>query len=106
MTYPLCDQTVTVYRQEHDTVTRRVVENTFYSYEDHLEDSRFSRRFLLILPGAEDIRPGDRVFVGIGPENVVWDRFLPVSIPGLSQVAYVKPVYAGSTLCHLEAGRR
>ena len=106
MTYPLCDQTVTVYRQEGDCVTRRVIENTFYSYEDKLEKSRFSRHFLLILPGAEDIHPGDRVFDGIGPETVVWNSFLPVTVPGLSQVQYVKPISVGGILCHREAGRR
>lgn len=106
MTYPLCDRTVTVYRQEGNTVTRQMIENTHYHYEDKLEDGLFSRRFLLILPGAEEIRPGDRVFDGIGPENVQWDNFLPVCIPGLSQVQYVTPIYLGNTLCHREAGRK
>lgn len=107
MTHPLCTQTVTIYSHTPAGVDRRVVTGCFYHYEqvqtaDGLEDTRF----LLVLPAEEPIRVGDRVYDGIGPEQVVWEQFLPVNTPGLSQVAYVKPYYFGGRLHHREAGRK
>jgi len=103
--YPLCDQTVTVYRREKGKVSRRVLEDCFYKFTDTVENDRFVRKFLLVLPGAEPLRPGDRVFDGIGPETVNWEEFLPVNVPGLSQAAYAEPYYFLGKVHHWEAGR-
>ena len=59
-----------------------------------------------MLPAGEDIEIGDRVYDGIGPETVVWEQFLPINTPGLSQVAYVMPCYFRGALHHMEAGRK
>lgn len=107
---PQFSQTVTLYRQTPEGIFRQVLDGCFYSWQTEQTEEeaglRQDTRFLLVIPGACDIRPGDRVFDGIGPETVDWERFLPVCVPGLSQVAYVKPCYFGSILCHTEAGRR
>ena len=107
---PQFSQTVTLYRKKAEGVSRQVLDGCFYSWQTEQTEEeaglRQDTRFLLVIPGACDIRPGDRVFDGIGPETVEWERFLPVCVPGLSQVAYVKPCYFGSILCHTEAGRR
>lgn len=108
--YPLCDQTVTVYRLEGDHVTRRVARNCFYRWEDTLTQTeagiRFARKFLLIQPGQETIRPGDRIFSGEGPEvtQEQWPDFLPEQVAGLSIAAYATPWYWDGRLCHTEAG--
>lgn len=106
MGYPLCDRTVTLYRRSGDSVERRVLVGCFYRHEDAAEEEQFVRKCLLIHPGAEEIRPGDRVFDGIGPEQVVWAEFLPIHVPGLSQVDYAAPWYLDGRIVHWEAGRK
>ena len=110
MMLPQFCQTVTLYRNAPEGITRQVLQGCFYSWRiEQTEDAQGVRqqtKFLLVIPGGCDIRPGDRVFDGIGPERVDWARFLPVNVAGLSQVAYVTPCYFGSVLCHTEAGRR
>lgn len=107
---PQFSQTVTLYRSTAEGITRQVLDGCFYSWQTaQTEDAQGVRqqtKFLLVIPGGGDILPGDRVFDGIGPETVDWERFLPVNVVGLSQVAYVTPCYFGSVLCHTEAGRR
>ena len=104
--YPMYDKTVTVYRREDSQLVRRVLEGCFYRYEDTADEERFVRKFLLIWPGAEDIRPGDRVFDGVGPEKIVWEEFLPINVPGLSEVAYAAPWHFAGEIDHWEAGRK
>ena len=110
MDYPLCDRTVTLYRRQRGGVERRVLHGCWYQWQDVLEQDRqgerFDRKFLLIQPGQTPLAVGDRVFDGIGPEVVDWESFLPVSVPGLSQVAYAAPRYWQGEICHWEAGRK
>ena len=108
---PLCDAAVTVYRKDGIGVTRQVVENCFYHYGDVQEDSllgeQLIRPFLLVTaPGAYTPRPGDRVYGGIGPEEVVWEEFLPCTTEALGEIAYVTPWYLGGELHHYESGRK
>ena len=105
VTYPMCNQTVTLYRRVGDTVQRRVLHGCFYRYEDRLSQDRFVRRFTLICPGIQDVLPGDRVFDGIGPEQVDWESFLPVNVPGLAEAAFAGPWHLGGKVVHWEAGR-
>ena len=49
--------------------------------------------------------PGDRIYDGVGPEQVVWESFLPVNVPGLSELAYATPWYWEGEYSHWEAGR-
>lgn len=102
----MCDRTVTLYRLEDGQVRRQVLEGCFYWYKDVLDTERFARKFVLIWPGESPIRPGDRIFDGIGPEEVVWEEFLPVNVPGLSQVAYAAPWHWEGKISHWEAGRK
>ena len=109
--YPLCDQTVTVYRKEVGGITRRVLGSCFYHWEQRQVESeegyRQVTKFLLILPGNSfRLRIGDRVLDGVGPKTVDWETFLPVNVQGLGEVAYVTPWYWEGKLCHTEAGRK
>lgn len=112
MDYPMCCQTVTVYRKEGSAVTRRVARDCYYRYEDALTEDeqgqRFVRRFLLIQPGELPLRPGDRVLEGEGPEVTAaqWEGFVPVNVPGLSQAAYATAWRLSGQVCHWEAGRK
>ena len=104
--YSLCDQTVTVYRRNW----RRVAENCHLSRQRSTPTQSYGKseekRFLLIIPGDFPLQPGDRIYDGIGPETVDWDRFLPALVPELYEVSFVKPcVWDGETV-HWEAGNR
>ena len=101
---PLCDKTVTVYRKVDGQVERTVLTGCFYRYEDVLGEARFTRKCLLIHPGATKFCPGDRIYDGVGPEQVVWESFLPVNVPGLSELAYATPWYWEGEYSHWEAG--
>ena len=107
MIHPLCSQTVTLYTMTDQGLQRRVVEGCFYKWQrQQTQHGLVESKFLLVLPAGESIAPGDRVMDGIGPENVVWEQFLPTNTPGLSQVEYVSPCYFQGALHHLEAGRK
>ena len=110
--YPMCCQTVTVYRRSGGQVQRYVRQGCYYRWEDCVFESeqgdRPVRKFLLIQPGADPVRPGDRIFGGEGPAVTVqdWEDFLPVRVPGLSEAAYAAPWYWEGRICHWEAGRK
>ena len=111
MDYPFCDRTVTVYRLDRGQVQRLVVENCYYFWEQKqvtdLYGTRQDTKFLLVMPGScQRVFVGDRIYDGIGPEEVDWREFIPVNVPGLSQAAYVRPCWWGGTVCHVEAGRK
>lgn len=111
--HSLCDRTVTVYRNQGDTVSRLVAEGCYFSWqEEQVVDDMGSRRetlCLLIMPGdTQRVFVGDRVFDGIGPEVKAedWAAFIPVKVPGLAEISYVKPCHWDGRLCHVEAGRK
>lgn len=111
--YSLCDQTVTIYRKQGQSVLRQVVEGCFYSWqEEQTEDELGVRRdtkCLVILPGDTNwVSIGDRIYPGIGPQIQVgdWSGFLPVTVAGLSEISYVSPCYWEGSVCHIEAGRK
>lgn len=104
---PLCTQTVTVYSAADQGITRRVIRGCFYHYQRQTDPEGLEKTtFLLVLPAGETVLPGDRIYDGIGPEQVVWEQFLPVNTVGLSQVEYVTPYYFQGRLHHTEAGRK
>lgn len=112
MTYPMCEQTVTVYRKAGDTVCRQVHEGCFYHWQDRLVRAaagvRLERTFLLIMPGqTQQVFPGDRVLEGVGPEVTAqqWAGFIPVNVPTLSEAEYAKVWRLDGAVCHTEAGR-
>ena len=111
LNYDLCDRTVTVYREENGQVRRREISGCSYQWQDRqvsdLRGWHMERNFLLVVPGAEaDLQVGDRIYDGVGPWQVDWDRLIPQLVPGLSQVAYVQPRYWEGRICHVEAGRK
>lgn len=110
--YSLCSQTVTVYSLRGDQVQRTVYEGAHLQLCDEVSHGDLGRqqerKFLLILPGeGVCLAPGDRVFDGVGPQITAdrWHGFIPPLVPGLGEIAYVRPYYWQGTLCHTEAGR-
>ena len=98
----LCDRVVTIYRPRFGTVLRQET-TAFYHYKDVWEADRFTREFLLVLPEDIPLQPGDRIFDGIGPATVDWESFLPVSVPGLSQIRTAAPYRFRDEFHHWEA---
>lgn len=104
---PLCTQTVTLYRYTPQGVARQVIAGCFYRWQRQVgSDGLEQTGFLLVLPAGVQVQTGDRVYDGVGPEQVVWERFLPVNTTGLGEVAYVSPYYFQGRLHHIEAGRK
>ena len=101
-------QRVTVYRMTPQGLVRRVLTNCYYSHTEKIMSyeryERHHRACLLIAPGRVDLQVGDRVYPGVGPETVDWDGFLPVTVPGLSQITRVKTVAVDGKVHHTEAG--
>ena len=105
--YGLCTQTVTVYHREGEMLQRLVVEGCHYAYEDCLDEHGFVRKFLLVMPGpCQRVFAGDRIYDGIGPEEVDWERFLPALLPEVYEISYVNPCCWDGELVHWEAGHK
>ena len=111
LAYSLCNQTVTFYRKNGREILRKVADNchlsrkyreTFESYGKSME-----KKFLLIIP-ADAFAPevGDRIYAGIGPEEVDWERFLPALLPEVYEISYVNPCCWDGELVHWEAGHK
>lgn len=98
-------QTVTVYRGDG---TRRVLPGCQFILNRRQDVDLMGRhlkpRFSLIVKGAQDLRPGDRIMEGIGPEQFDWDAFVPENVENLVSVGYVQPFYWQGKVCHTEAG--
>ena len=110
MEYPLCDQTVTVYRAAEDQVLRQVERGCYFQQWETLQTdtagSHTKQSFLLVMPGSvQRVFPGDRVMAGEGPtvSKGQWGQFIPALVPGLSQVGQVKCCCWQGKLCHTEA---
>ncbi len=107
--YSLCRDTVTLYGLRGGRVRRQVVEKSMYRYRVSevldREGRRHQAKCLLIIPGYVDLRPGDRVYAGVGPELTAseWAAFLPVQVPGLTQISTVTPYFFMGRLRHIEA---
>ena len=103
--YSLCNMTVTVYRREG--LTRQVMEGVHYEFTHRREVvdgvTRLSRGFLLVVPGQREVRPGDMVLLGIGPEIRRWEDLKVAEVDTLGLVTSVQPRYWNGSLCHTEA---
>ena len=101
--YGLCCMTVTVYDRNGG---RRVIENVHYEFTG--EASTATGRtcadsgFLLVIPGEDPIKPGDKVVLGMGAETA-FDALNPARHPTLGIVRTVKPRYFKGRPCHTEA---
>ena len=103
MDYPLCNQTVTVYRKVGEEIHR-------YEYPDcHLQKKVVLVRddfgtflkweFLLIVPDDRQVMAGDRVVEGRGKVVRSWQE-----LNGAMSVAYAKPYILDGKIVHWEAG--
>lgn len=110
--YRLCNQTVTVYHKDGDTITRTVHSRAFLDFRKtqttDKTGSKEANSFLLVIPGdTQAVLVGDKVLLGEGPEITTakeWTAFAPVRVPGLVVVDYVDPKYWNGTIVHTEAG--
>lgn len=102
--YSLCNMTVTVYHREG--LTRQVMQGVHYEFTTRREVvggiAQMTRGFLLVVPGARDIRPGDKVLLGIGPEIAHWEDLTVETTDTLGLVTSVQPRYYKGNLCHTE----
>lgn len=110
--YRLCNQTVTVYHKDGDTITRTVHRNAYLDFRKtqttDKTGSRESNSFLLVIPGdTQAVFVGDKVLLGEGPQISTakeWTAFVPASVQGLVVVSYADPKYWRDKLVHTEAG--
>lgn len=110
--YSLCDQKVTIYRLDGEEVDRIEVDRAFLEFRKvesvNKTGSVDSGSFLLVIPGSEaDVRVGDKVMLGEGPEVATakeWRGFIPAKVPGLVVVSYVDQKYFHGKMVHVEAG--
>ena len=109
--YSLCNQTVTIYRKTGDEILRKVAVGCHLSckYRKATEayGKSMEKKFLLIIPaGTIHPEPGDRVYAGVGPEEVDWIHFLPALVPELYEISYVHPCCWDGEIVHWEAGHK
>lgn len=110
--YSLCNQTVTIYHREGDSIARAVRSDAFLDFKKvqnvDKTGSHESNSFLLVLPGgAVPVVVGDKVVLGTGPavtSATTWAELIPVKVPGMVVVKYVDPKYLNGELVHTEAG--
>ena len=108
----LCRQTVTVYRKEGDSYTRKVYPKAFLDFKKTQSvdktGSSEANSFLLVIPGpTQAVFVDDKVLLGEGPEITTreeWAAFSPTKVNGLVLVDYVDPKYWNGQLVHTEAG--
>lgn len=106
LNYSLCNQTVTLYGIREGNMLRQILENCHFAVEagqkaENYGKSRLSK-FLLIIPGDVDLQPGDRVYDGIGPEDVNWQTFVPAFTDGLYEIGRVKKQLWEGEVTHVE----
>lgn len=110
--YSLCNQTVTVYHKDGDTITRTVHSRAFLDFRKtqttDKTGSREANSFLLVIPGdTQAVFIGDKVLLGVGQEVTTakaWTALVPVKVPGLVVVSYVDVKYWCGKIVHTEAG--
>ena len=111
ISYAMCNQTVTVYHKDGDSIIRTVHSNAFFEHKKTQNvdktGSREANAFLLVIPGEKQtVFVGDKVLCGTGPNistREEWASFIPVKVPGLAVVSYADPKYWGDELVHTEA---
>lgn len=112
--YDLCNDTVTVYREEGGAVERTVYTKAYFEHKktENIDrtGSEQSNGFLLVIPGdAQACRVGDKVILGEGPDVPDdamrwWRSFIPARVDGLAVVKTVDVRRFGGANVHTEAG--
>ena len=114
----LCNQTVTVYHKTEEngvcTYLRTVHEKkAFLDFRKTVSVDKLgateSNSFLLVIPGSvQSVYPGDKVYLGTGPEITSGDywakEFIPSKVDGLVVVKHADPKYWNGKIVHTEAG--
>lgn len=114
LNYALCDQTVTVYRASLDgefSCTKTVYDKkAFLDFKKVVSvnktGSKEGNSFLLVIKGNADLKPKDKVLLGVGediPSREEWARFIPSNRAGLVVIETVDPKYYNGEVCHVEA---
>lgn len=113
LNYALCNQTVTVYRASLDgefSCTKTVYYNAFLDFKKVVSvnktGSKEANSFLLVIRGNADLKPKDKVLLGVGediPSREEWARFIPSNRAGLVVIETVDPKYYNGEVCHVEA---
>lgn len=107
MNHPLCDATVTLYRKTEGGVVRKVLTGcglrTKSAERIDALGRQLKKAFLLVVPGRELLRPGDRIFPGVGPETEDWQSLHPARQENVYEITEVSPYYLDGALCHTQA---
>lgn len=113
LNYALCNQTVTVYRASLDgefSCAKTVYYNAFLDFKKVVSvnktGSKEANSFLLVIRGNADLKPKDKVLLGVGediPNREEWARFIPSNRAGLVVIETVDPKYYNGEICHVEA---
>lgn len=105
MDYPLCDQTVTVYRKVGEEIHRYEYPGCHLQNKAVLVRDQFGTflkwEFLLIVPGDRQVMVGDRVLAGRTKAYREWEK-----LGGAMEVAYAKPYILDGKIVHWEAGSK
>lgn len=113
LNYSLCNQTVSVYRAETKgefNCIKRVYDNAFLDFKkvssyDKL-GSRETNSFLLVIKGDADLKPKDKVMLGVGKDiktREEWASFIPSTQANLVVIDEVDVKYYNGKICHVEA---
>lgn len=114
LNYALCDQTVTVYRASYDdefSCTKTVYDKkAFLDFKKVVSVNKTGSKevnsFLLVIKGNADLKPKDKVLLGVG-EDILnreeWAKFIPSNRAGLVVIETVDPKYYNGEICHVEA---
>ena len=109
--YGLCNQVVTVYHREGDTVTRVRHGKAFFDMRQVRKVKRQGEQegtsFLLVIPGdVQTVFVGDKVLLGDGPavDASQWARWIPPLVPGLAVVSHADVKHWEGKPVHTEAG--
>ena len=113
--YSLCQQTVTVYHNDGNDVTRTVWPKAYLDSKKtegiDRTGSNEANGFLLVIPASSQAcHVGDKVMDGEGP-NVPdgdaqswWRSMIPTKVDGLCVVRYVDVKRWAGSIVHTEAG--
>lgn len=114
LNYSFCNQTVTVYRaalkEDGFECRKAVYENAFLDFKKVVSVNKTGSKevnsFLLIIKGNTDLKPKDKVLLGLGEDILTreeWAKFTPSIRAGLVVIETVDPKYYRGNICHVEA---
>lgn len=113
LNYSLCNQTVTVYRADNKDgfkCTKKVYKHAFLDFKKVVSvnktGSKEENSFLLVIKGNADLKPKDKVLLGVGKEiktREEWAKFIPSTQANLVVIESVDPKYYNNEIVHIEA---